>query len=35
VLGGELGWSDEEVASSAEAWLVEANAEGVDPAKAA
>ena len=35
VLGGELGWSDEEVASSAEAWLVEAEAEGVDPAKAA
>ena len=35
VLGSELGWSEEEAASSAEAWLVEAEAEGVDPAKAA
>jgi glycerol-3-phosphate dehydrogenase len=35
VLGDELGWSEKEVASSAEAWLVEAEAEGVDPAKAA
>ncbi len=35
VLGAELGWSEKEVASSAEAWLVEAAAEGVDPANAA
>ena len=32
VLGSELGWSEKEVASSAEAWLGEAAAEGVDPA---
>jgi glycerol-3-phosphate dehydrogenase len=32
VLGGELGWSTEEVASSADAWLAEAEAEGIDPA---
>jgi glycerol-3-phosphate dehydrogenase len=35
ILGSELGWSSEKTASSAEAWLVEADAEGVDPAKAA
>jgi glycerol-3-phosphate dehydrogenase len=35
ILGSELGWSEEETASSAEAWLVEAEAEGVDPARAA
>ncbi len=35
VLGGVLGWSKEEVASSAEAWLKEAKEEGVDPALAA
>ena len=34
VLGAELGWSQKEVASSAEAWLAEARAEGVDPAGA-
>ncbi len=33
VLGAELGWSEKEAASSAEAWLDEAEAEGVDPAK--
>ena len=32
VLGSELGWSEKEAASSAEAWLEEAAAEGVDPA---
>jgi glycerol-3-phosphate dehydrogenase len=32
VLGKELGWSEKEAASSAEAWLEEAKAEGVDPA---
>ena len=32
VLGAELGWSEKEVASSAEAWLAEAEAEGIDPA---
>ena len=31
VIGAELGWSEEEAASSAEAWLAEAAAEGVDP----
>jgi glycerol-3-phosphate dehydrogenase len=35
VLGDELGWAEKEVASSAEAWLAEAEAEGVDPAKSA
>jgi glycerol-3-phosphate dehydrogenase len=35
VIGDELGWSEKEVASSAEAWLAEAEAEGVDPAKTA
>jgi glycerol-3-phosphate dehydrogenase len=35
VLGAELGWSDEEVASSGKAWLREAAAEGIDPAAAA
>ena len=34
VLGAELGWSEIEAASSAEAWLEEAEAEGVDPARA-
>ncbi len=32
VLGAELGWSQSEAARSAEAWLEEAAAEGVDPA---
>ena len=32
VLGAELGWSKKEAASSAEAWLDEARAEGIDPA---
>ena len=32
VLGAELGWTEKEVASSAEAWLAEAQAEGIDPA---
>ncbi|MDQ3758353.1 MAG: hypothetical protein M3331_00180, partial [Actinomycetota bacterium] len=35
VLGTELGWSEKEVASSAKAWLREAEAEGIDPAAAA
>ncbi|MDQ3759624.1 MAG: glycerol-3-phosphate dehydrogenase/oxidase [Actinomycetota bacterium] len=35
VLGNELGWSSEEVASSAKAWLREAEAEGIDPAAVA
>ena len=34
VLGDELSWSEKEIASCAEAWLVEAAAEGVDPANA-
>jgi glycerol-3-phosphate dehydrogenase len=35
MLGDERGWSEKEVASSAEAWLAEAAAEGVDPAASA
>jgi glycerol-3-phosphate dehydrogenase len=35
VLGAELGWSEKEVASSADGWLTEAAAEGVDPAASA
>jgi glycerol-3-phosphate dehydrogenase len=32
VLGAELGWSDAEIARSAEAWVAEAELEGIDPA---
>jgi len=34
-LGGELGWSDAEVAAAAEAWPAQLEAEGADPAAAA
>jgi len=32
-IGGEIGWSPERVRAEAEAWLVDAEAEGIDPAK--
>ena len=35
VMGAELGWSEKEAASSAEAWLAESRAEGNDPAASA
>jgi glycerol-3-phosphate dehydrogenase len=32
-MGAELGWSGERVAGEAEAWLEDAAAEGIDPAR--
>jgi glycerol-3-phosphate dehydrogenase len=34
VLGEELGWSRSRIGEEAEAWIAEAEAEGIDPAKA-
>jgi glycerol-3-phosphate dehydrogenase len=32
-MGAELGWDDDRVRSESEAWVEEARAEGIDPAR--
>jgi glycerol-3-phosphate dehydrogenase len=34
-MGAELGWNEDRIRKEAEAWVTEAEAEGIDPAKAA
>jgi hypothetical protein len=34
-LGAELGWDADRIASEAEAWLADKEADGIDPALAA